>query len=117
MRVSCPPIRSPCFYGIDMSTVGELIANRNSNKEELKKEGFEDVSKDVVNRIAKEIDADSLRYMTINGLVKSIGLPNGKDDLCLACVTGKYPTESGQKLRVKALDRFNRGLELKRTYE
>lgn len=117
MRVSCPPIRSPCFYGIDMSTIGELIANRHSAKEDLQKEGLEDVSKEVIDKIAKEIGVDSLKYMTIEGLVKSIGLPKGKDELCLACITGKYPTKHGQELRVKALDRFDRGLEVTRTYE
>ncbi|MCR4368466.1 MAG: amidophosphoribosyltransferase, partial [archaeon] len=117
MRVSCPPIRSPCFYGIDMSTIGELIANRHSNKEQLNRAGFEDVDADVVEKIARDIGVDSLRYMTLEGLVKSIGIENGKNDLCLACVTGEYPSEWGQKLRVKALDRHERGLETVRTYE
>jgi len=117
MRVSCPPIRSPCFYGIDMSTIGELIANRNSNKEQLEKIGFEDVDQSLVDNIAKEIGVDSLQYMSIKGLVKAINSENGKDDLCLACITGEYPTEWGTKLRVKALERFERGLEAKRTYE
>ncbi len=117
MRVSCPPIRSPCFYGIDMSTMGELIANRHSTKAEMHKKGYEDLSQDVVDKIAKEIGVKTLRYMTLDGLVKSIGLPNGKQDLCMACLTGEYPTPYGEKLRVKALDRFERGLEATRTYE
>jgi len=116
MRVSCPPIRSPCFYGIDMSTINELIANRNSTKEQITRAGFEDVDESIVENIAKEIDVDSLQYMSLKGLVKAINLENGKDDLCLACVDGEYPTEWGTKLRVKALDRHERGLEVERTY-
>ena len=55
--------------------------------------------------------------MTLDGLVKCIGLENGKKDLCMACITGVYPTEWGQKLRVKALERHEKGFELHRTYE
>ena len=115
MRVTCPPIRSPCFYGIDMSTIGELVANRNSNKEQLHREGFVDLEQDAVGKIAKEIGVDSLKYMTLEGLVKSIGLENGKKDMCMACLTGQYPTEYGQKLRVKALGKYEKGTETKRT--
>ncbi len=117
MRVTCPPVRSPCFYGIDMSTIGELIANRNSTKDQIAQTGFFDVDASVVEGIRKEIDADSLYYMTLKGLVKSIGLENGEKDLCMACLTGEYPTEWGEKLRVKALERHSNGLESKRTYE
>lgn len=117
MRITCPPIRSPCFYGIDMSTIGELVANRHSTKEQLHRAGYEDIDKSVVDKIAKELGVDSLHYMTLDGLVKSIGLENGKKDLCMACLTAEYPTEWGQKLRVKALERHERGLEAKRTYE
>jgi len=117
MRLTCPPIRSPCFYGIDMSTIGELIANQHSSKEQLHRTGWQDVDNSVVEKIAKEIGVDSLRYMSLDGLVKSIGLENGKKDLCAACITGEYPTEWGTKLRVKALERYERGLESKRTYE
>ncbi len=117
MRVTCPPIRSPCFYGIDMSTIGELIANRHSSKEQLNRVGFLDLEQDAVDSIGKNIGVDSLRYMTLEGLVKSIGLDGGKKDLCLACLTGEYPTQWGETLRVKALERFERGLETTRTYE
>ncbi len=71
---SCPPIISPCYMGIDFPTHKELIAyDRN------------------IKQIEHEIGADSLRYMTIEGLVRSIGLP--KEELCLGCLTGVYPTE------------------------
>lgn len=116
MRITCPPIRSPCFYGIDMSTIGELVANRVSDKEQLHRTGYVDFEPDAVAKIAREIGVDSLHYMTLDGLVKAIGLENGKKDLCMACLTGEYPTEWGQKLRVKALERYERGLEGQRTY-
>jgi amidophosphoribosyltransferase len=115
MRITCPPIRSPCFYGIDMSTIGELVANQVSTKEQIHETGFFDLSQDIVDKIAKKIGVDSLHYMTLEGLVKSIGLD--RKELCMACLTGEYPTEWGQKLRVRALDRHERGLEVKRTYE
>ncbi|VVB99693.1 Glutamine--fructose-6-phosphate aminotransferase [isomerizing] [uncultured archaeon] len=117
MRITCPPIRSPCFYGIDMSTIGELVANRLSSKAELERASFEDMEESVVDKIAKEIGVDSLHYMDLEGLVKCIGIENGRKDLCMACLTGVYPTEYGQKLRVKALERHTSGLEAKRTYE
>lgn len=117
MRVTCPPIRSPCFYGIDMSTMGELIANRHSNDEQLHRTGWNDLDESVVQKIADEIGVDSLQYMSFEGLVKSIGLENGKKDMCAACLTGEYPTEWGQKLREKALERYRQKVEARRTYD
>ncbi|HIH09415.1 MAG TPA: amidophosphoribosyltransferase [Candidatus Diapherotrites archaeon] len=115
MRISCPPVRSPCFYGIDMSTIGELIANRHSSQEQLERTGFIDLEQETVDKIASDIGVDSLQYMTLAGLVKSIGI--SKNELCMACLTGEYPTPWGQALRVKAMERFGRGLETARTYE
>ncbi|NJD77358.1 MAG: amidophosphoribosyltransferase [Candidatus Methanoperedens sp.] len=74
MRVGSPPIISPCYLGIDMATREELIAAHKSVK------GVEAL-----------INADSLGYISIDGLVKSIGIP--EDDLCLGCLTGIYPVE------------------------
>jgi len=96
-RVSCPPIRYPCFYGIDMPTLEELIAPKyvnNINVENLERQ------------IAKEIHVETLRYQTIDGLIRSIGLP--KKDLCLACLNGKYPTPCGYKMFEKAKENFSR---------
>lgn len=69
--VTCPPIKFPCFYGIDMSTRDELIAYKKNIKE-----------------ICKEIGADSLTYQTMEGLKRAIGHSN----LCTACLNGVYPT-------------------------
>lgn len=77
--ITCPPITSPCFYGIDISTHGELIAANNK-----------------VPQIEKIIDADNLCYQTIDGLVDSIGFDRSK--LCMACLNGKYPTCMAQKI-------------------
>ncbi len=74
MRVASPPIISPCYLGIDMATREELVAAHKAVK------GVEAV-----------INADSLGYISIEGLVSSIGLP--QDDLCIGCLTGAYPVE------------------------
>lgn len=71
MRVSCPAIRFPCYYGIDFSSKGELIA-ANSTEEE----------------IARFIGLDSLHYLSIDGLLESV---EDKDSYCLACFNGDYP--------------------------
>jgi len=80
--ITCPPIISPCFYGIDISTHGELIAANNK-----------------VPQIEKIIGADKLCYQTIDGLVDSIGFDRSK--LCMACLTGQYPTPMAQKIADK----------------
>ncbi len=72
MRICAPPIRYPCFFGVDMATRAELIAARKS-----------------VEEITNYIGADSLGYLSVEGLIKAVGLP-GKD-FCLACFTGGYP--------------------------
>ncbi len=110
VRVTCPPIKSPCFYGIDMSTVGELLVPRYEKKIEP-----ENISEKVCAKIAKDLGADSLVYQTIPGLVRSIGLP--PRDLCLGCLTGKYPTSCGRATYCKALRDFKLGKKIKRSYE
>jgi len=72
MRVCSPPIRYPCFFGVDMATRWELIAARKS-----------------VPEIREFIRADSLGYLSLEGLIESVGLPG--ETLCLACLTGDYP--------------------------
>ena len=76
LRVSCPPIKFPCFYGIDFSSKGELIAANHSPEE-----------------IARFLGIDSLHYLTVPGLVDSV---TEKDAWCLACFNGKYPVEIGR---------------------
>ncbi|MEW6556436.1 MAG: amidophosphoribosyltransferase [Elusimicrobiota bacterium] len=71
-RISSPPIKYPCFYGIDTPKKSELIAAKKS-----------------VDEIKKFFDDDTLYYLSIDGLIKATGLK--KDDFCLACFTGDYP--------------------------
>jgi len=72
MRICAPPIRYPCFFGVDMATRWELIAAQKTIPE-----------------IRDFIGADSLGYLSIDGLIKAVALP--KDIFCLACFTGNYP--------------------------
>jgi len=97
--VTFPRIIGPCFYGIDMATYGELIGSRHDPEE-----------------IAKIIGADAVNYQSTEGFVKSIGL--SEDELCLACVTGKYPTPLAQKIADYMKERFEKGYqETGRVYE
>jgi amidophosphoribosyltransferase len=86
LRVSCPPIISPCYMGIDFPTKNELIAGRLQNL----------IGENYVEEIQKEIGPDTLLYQTVDGLIDAIG--KSENQLCLACLTGKYPLKSVQKL-------------------
>ena len=72
VRISSPPVKWPCFYGIDFATRAELIAS-----------GLE------VEEIRRSIGADSLAYVSEQGLIEATHLP--KEKLCLACFSGEYP--------------------------
>ena len=72
MRITAPPITHPCFFGVDMAARWELIAAQKS-----------------VPQIREHINADSLGYLSLDGLVGAIGL--AKETFCLACFTGEYP--------------------------
>jgi amidophosphoribosyltransferase len=72
MRVTAPPITHPCFFGIDMGRRWELIAAR-----------------ETVEEIRETIGADTLGYLSPEGLVSAIGQPS--DQFCMACFTGRYP--------------------------
>ena len=72
LRICAPPIRHPCFFGVDMATRWELIAAHKTIPE-----------------IRDAIGADSLGYISIEGLIESVDLP--KEIFCLACFTGEYP--------------------------
>lgn len=74
VRVACPPIRFPCFMGVDMATQAELIA-ANSSLEE----------------ICRHIGADSLAYLSLEGMMKAL---HAFDGYCNACFTGEYPFET-----------------------
>jgi amidophosphoribosyltransferase len=105
VRVACPPIIAPCFYGIDMSTVDELFAPKFMDGPEL--------SEEAQARMAAELGCDSLRYLPVSAIARSIQLD--QEQLCQACVTGSYPTQCGTKLYGIALK--NLGMPQDRTYE
>lgn len=113
VRSSCPAIRFPCFYGIDMSTVSELIAPGAMKENKI---GFINIDEEECRAIAKEIGADSVAYQTIEGLVKAIGFEDGEKSLCMACLTGKYPTRKGNELVQEAIEQAKKGKK-ERTYE
>jgi amidophosphoribosyltransferase len=106
VRVACPPIVAPCFYGIDMSTIKELFAPR-----------FMTGARPTVaeqDAMAKELGADSLCYLPIESVAQAIGLH--EDRLCRACLTGQYPTPEGTRLYELAV-RNREGEGNGRTYE
>jgi amidophosphoribosyltransferase len=106
VRVACPPIVAPCFYGIDMSTMGELFAPRFMHGSRLTLEEQK--------AMAAELGADSLFYLPLEAVARAIDLP--EDRLCRACLTGSYPTPTGERLYQLALR--HRDAEAKnRTYE
>ena len=106
VRIACPPIVAPCFYGIDMSTIRELFAPRFMHGERP--------TEDEQRAMAAELGADSLYYLPLEAVARCIGLPD--DRLCRACLTGHYPTATGEKLYQLALR--NRGsTTTSRTYE
>ena len=74
VRISSPPVSWPCFYGIDFATRAELIAN-----------GLD------VDEIAASVGADSLGYISLEGMVEATG--QAPERLCQACFTGDYPIE------------------------
>ena len=76
--ISSPPMTDPCYYGIDTSTHEELIGSSHS-----------------VEEIREAIEADSLTFLSVEGLVRATNRPFEDENggLCMACFTGKYPTE------------------------
>ena len=85
VRIAAPPVRYPCFYGIDMPSRGELIAWRLGS----------------LDTIAASIGADSILYNTVDNIVKAVG-----HSLCLACFTGAYPHKFSLQLME---ERFTHG--------
>lgn len=73
MRVACPPVKHPCFYGVDFPTYDELLANQKKD----------------VEGIRKFLEVDSIGYLSLEGLLSCVSLP--ADHYCTACWSGKYP--------------------------
>ena len=87
VRISCPPVVSACYMGIDFPTWEELIAGKTLNQ--FGQEHY-------IEEIQKIIGADTLMYQTLEDLRNAIG--KKESQLCLACLTGKYPLKNVDKL-------------------
>jgi amidophosphoribosyltransferase len=74
MRISCPPHRFPCYYGIDFSSKGELIAATKTEEE-----------------LTKFLGLDTLHYLSMEGMLEASGVENPEDHFCKACFDGSYP--------------------------
>lgn len=92
MRISCPPLCFPCFFGIDFPTKEELIAGSND-----------------IDTIRKFLGADSLGYLSVEGLLCPFKNPC---DFCTACFTGEYPVDISGMTGKQALENFNPELQL-----
>ncbi len=89
----CPKVIGPCYYGIDTPDESKLVAVGRSDEE-----------------IREWIGATSVNYISIDGLIRGLGLP--REELCLACVTRKYPTATGDaadRLRLRDTERLSCG--------
>ena len=84
LRISSPPIVSPCFYGIDMADQGQLIAAGRSTAD-----------------VCKRLGATSLAYLSLDGLTDATRRP--AESFCRACLTGQYPTEIPADMRLSKL--------------
>lgn len=112
VRVACPPIIAPCFYGIDMSTVDELFAPKFLKGGEL--------TPAIEHEMAQALGADSLHYLPRHAIAKSVNKPAGA--LCQACIDADYPTPEGTRLYEIALQKaksraFTGCTTPQRTYE
>ncbi len=81
VRIGCPPVVSPCYFGVDMKSRGQFVATGRS-----------------LEQIAQQISADSVGYISMKGLITAIGHP--AENLCLGCLTGEYPVDvPGERVR------------------
>jgi len=90
--ITFPRIIGPCFYGIDMATYGQLIGSRHDSEE-----------------ITRIVGADAVCYQSLENFIKATGF--SRDKLCLACLTGEYPTPLAQEIANKMKRRFLEGHE------
>ena len=82
VRIASPPVKWPCFYGIDFATPAELIANAPNNQAN---------ESEVLEAVRHAIGADTLGYISLEGMIAATEQPASR--LCCACFTGKYPIE------------------------
>jgi amidophosphoribosyltransferase len=87
MRVSCPPIRFPCFYGVDFPTKEELLANNRD-----------------LEQIREFLEVDSVGYISLEGMLSCAALP--QDHYCTACWSGRYPIPVDIAVNKFTMERF-----------
>jgi len=110
VRVACPPIVAPCFYGIDMSTLGELFAPP------LVGRNYDGLpSPQALAKMARALKVETLRYLNVDDLGPCLNMDGST--LCKGCVTGKYPTKWGNELMRRAKRQAGRQGNTPRTYE
>ena len=81
LRITCPPITHACHFGVDMGHDGDLMAARLTRRR----------------RCASAIGADSLAFLSLDGMMRAVGNDDGAEDgYCNACFTGRYPLEVGE---------------------
>jgi amidophosphoribosyltransferase len=94
LRISAPPIRNPCHYGVDMSTREEIVAHGRTEQE-----------------IAEELGCDSLAYLSLEGVYDAI--EGERDEHCDACFSGDYPL-ADTEASAQSKDAFEHALPLVR---
>ena len=97
MRISSPPVRWPCFYGIDIDSREQLIASTTDSTEQIR----------------KFIEADTLQYISHEGMIKAT--EQNREIFCTACFSGKYPIEipselEGAKFRYEKNEKFDKAI-------
>ena len=93
LRIACPPISGPCFYGIDLKGMDDLFV-RSHFGSLLDGEGA--LPNHVLQAMARQLKVDSIKFVRVSDVPKALGIAFNK--LCMACMTGQYPTDEGQKL-------------------
>jgi len=89
LRVSCPPHRFPCFYGIDFPDKKDLLANQMSPE-----------------KIAKYLGVDSIGYLDVDGMIRATH--NKRSEFCTGCFTGDYPVHFDSRLDKLILEQQRR---------
>jgi len=86
VRVSCPPVRHPCYYGVDFPTRTELVADGRT-----------------IEQICEIIGADSLGFLSVEGMREAVR--GGSEDYCTACYTGEYPVQPADEMDKYSMER------------
>ncbi|MEM9825002.1 MAG: amidophosphoribosyltransferase [Planctomycetota bacterium] len=108
VRVACPPIIAPCFYGIDMSDIDQLIAPKYFGDRGV-------LTDSAQQKLADDLGADTLRYLPVDAIARAVDMPS--NHLCQACVTGNYPTDVGRNLYQISTQNRGSKLDSRQAYE